>query len=83
MSLEFFGESFSFKNEIQSRRDYLFADFVAQYNIKPNKILFKLSATNLFNTEYFKDYSITDIVFSSREFLLQPRFIMAYFEYRF
>ena len=62
---------------------YYFADFNARYTVKENKLTFSLSGKNLFNTERFKEFSISDIGNSTTEYRLLPRYVLLKMKYRF
>lgn len=55
---------------------YYFADLEARYILKENKLTFSLSGNNLFNTETFRNYSISDINISNTEYRLLPRYVL-------
>ncbi|MCF6168278.1 MAG: outer membrane beta-barrel family protein, partial [Lutibacter sp.] len=76
-------ERYYFGNIDKKNSIYYFADFNARYTIKKNKLTFSLSGKNLFNTNSFKSYSITDINISTTEYRLLPRYILVKMEYRF
>ncbi len=76
-------ERYTFGNVDAVNNTYYFADLDAKYRLKKNKLTFSLSGKNLFNTETFKRYSISDISTSTTEYRLLPRYILLKMEYRF
>lgn len=62
---------------------YYFLDFDARYKLIDNKLSLGISGKNLFNTERFKNFSISDIGSSTTEYRLLPRFVLLKIEYRF
>uniref|UniRef100_UPI0040493EDF carboxypeptidase-like regulatory domain-containing protein n=1 Tax=Flavobacterium sp. TaxID=239 RepID=UPI0040493EDF len=76
-------ERYFFGNLDKDNNKYYFLDLEARYVVKENKITFFLSGNNLFNTETFRNYSISDINISQTEYRLMPRFVLLKLEYRF
>ncbi len=76
-------ERYFFGNLEEKNNKYYFLDVEARYVIKENKLTFFLSGNNLFNTETFRNYSISDISISKTEYRLQPRYLLLKMEYRF
>jgi hypothetical protein len=76
-------ERYFFGNLDKENNKYYFLDLEARYVVKENKLTFFLSGNNLFNTQTFKNYSISDISISKTEYRLQPRYLMLKMEYRF
>jgi hypothetical protein len=76
-------ERYLFGNLEKENNKYYFLDVEARYVIKENKLTFFLSGNNLFNTETFRNYSISDISISKTEYRLQPRYLLLKMEYRF
>lgn len=76
-------ERYFFGNLEKKNNKYYFLDVEARYVIKENKLTFFLSGNNLFNTETFRNYSISDISISKTEYRLQPRYLLLKMEYRF
>lgn len=76
-------ERYFFGNLEKATNEYYFLDVEARYVVKENKLTFFLSANNLFNTETFRNYSISDISISKTEYRLQLRYLMLKMEYRF
>lgn len=76
-------ERYFFGNLDKNNNKYYFLDLEARYEVKENKLTFFLSGNNLFNTETFRNYSISDINISQTEYRLMPRYILLKAEYRF
>ena len=77
------GERYFFGNLNKGSNQYYFLDAEARYVVKPNKFTFFLSGNNLFNTQTFKNYSVSDISISQTEYRLVPRYVLLKMEYRF
>jgi hypothetical protein len=75
-------ERYYFGN-LQSDNTYYFLDFDARYKLIKNKLTLGLTGKNLFNTEKFRNFSISDIGSSTTEYRLLPRFVLLKLEYRF
>lgn len=76
-------ERYFFGNLDKENNKYYFLDIEARYVIKENKLTFFLSGNNLFNTQTFRNYSISDINISQTEYRLMPRYVLLKMEYRF
>lgn len=76
-------ERYFFGNLDKDNNKYYFLDVEARYVVKENKLTFFLSGNNLFNTETFRNYSISDINISQTEYRLMPRYVLLKMEYRF
>ena len=76
-------ERYFFGNLGKDINKYYFLDLEARYVVKENKLTFFLSGNNLFNTQTFRNYSISDINISQTEYRLQPRYALLKMEYRF
>ena len=83
LSFQILNERYFFGNVDTKNNTYYFSDVEARYTLKENKLSFSLSGKNLFNTDTFKTFSISDISTSTTEFKLLPRFILLKMEYRF
>lgn len=83
LSAELQTERYFFGNLDKNNSTYYFADFRAKYILKENKITFSLVGKNLFNTNKFKEFSISDIGSSMTEYRLLPRYLLLKMEYRF
>ena len=75
-------ERYYFGN-LQTDNTYYFLDFDARYKFIENKLTLGLTGKNLFNTEKFRNFSISDIGTSTTEYRLLPRFVLLKLEYRF
>lgn len=75
-------ERYYFGN-LQADNTYYFLDFDARYKLIENKLTLGLTGKNLFNTERFRNFSISDIGTSTTEYRLLPRFVLLKLEYRF
>jgi hypothetical protein len=62
---------------------YDFLDFDAKYTVKENKLILMLSGKNLFNTNNFRNFAISDIGTTTTEYRLLPRYVLLKVEYRF
>lgn len=82
-NVQFQGERYFFGNLEKENNKYYFLDLETRYVVKENKLTFFLSGNNLFNTQTFKNYSVSDISISKTEYRLQPRYVMLKMEYRF
>ena len=76
-------ERYFFGNLDKDNNKYYFLDLEARYVVKENKLTFFLSGNNLFDTETFRNYSISDINISQTEYRLMPRYVLLKMEYRF
>lgn len=76
-------ERYYFGNLDKQRNKYYFMDLEARYVVKKDKLTFSLSGNNLFNTNTFKSYTISDISISKTEYRLQPRYALLKMEFRF
>lgn len=76
-------ERYYFGNLDKDNNKYYFLDLEARYVVKENKLTFFLSGNNLFNTQTFKNYSVSDISISQTEYRLVPRYVLLKMEYRF
>ncbi len=66
-----------------SDNTYYFADIGASYKPIKKKLTLSLSGKNLFNTETFRTFSISDISTSTTQYRLLERFVLLKAEYRF
>lgn len=76
-------ERYFFGNLDKGSNKYYFFDSEARYVVKENKLTFYLSINNLFNTQTYRNYSISDISISQTEYRLMPRYILFKLDYRF
>lgn len=72
-----------FFGNFQSDNTYYFLDIDATYHLKPNKFTLSLEARNLFDTETFRRFTVSDIGTSSTSYRLLPRFVLLKIKYRF
>lgn len=82
-NLQFQTERYFFDNLNKGNNTYYFLDFDARYTIKKNKLTLAITGKNLFNTETFRTFSISDISTSTTEYRLLERFVLLKMEYRF
>ncbi|HBK70814.1 MAG TPA: hypothetical protein DDZ39_04005, partial [Flavobacteriaceae bacterium] len=75
-NIQFQTERYFFGNLDKENNTYYFLDFDARYTIKKNKLTLALTGKNLFNTETFRTFSISDISTSTTEFRLLERFVL-------
>ena len=75
-------ERYYFGN-LQTDKTYYFLDFDARYQLIEKKLNLGLTGKNLFNTETFRNFSVSDIGTSTTEYRLLPRFVLLKLEYRF
>lgn len=80
--LQIQSELYYFGN-LETDNTYYFLDFDTRYKLVENKLTLGLSGKNLFNTERFRNFSISDIGSSTTEYRLLPRFVLLKLEYRF
>ncbi len=76
-------ERYFFGNVSDENNIYYFADLEARYKLKKNKLTLSLLGKNLFDTNTFKTFSISDISTSTTEYRLLPRYVLLKMEYRF
>ncbi len=82
-NIQFQTERYFFGSLDKENNTYYFLEFDARYTIKKNKLTLALTGKNLFNTETFRTFSISDIGTSTTEFRLLERFVLLKMEYRF
>jgi hypothetical protein len=63
--------------------NYFFADLEAKYSLKKDTYSISLSGRNLFNTNVFTTYSVSDVGYSTNSYRLLPRYVMLSFTFRF
>ncbi|AEH00945.1 carboxypeptidase-like regulatory domain-containing protein [Lacinutrix sp. 5H-3-7-4] len=68
---------------LQSDKAYYFLDFNTRYKLIKDKLTLSLNGKNIFNTKFFRNFSISDIGTSAAEYRLIPRYILLKMEYRF
>ncbi len=76
-------ERYFFGSLDKSNNKYYFMDLNARYVVRENKLTISLSGQNLFNTETFRNYSVSDFSISKMEYRLLPRYLLLKAEYRF
>lgn len=62
---------------------YFFADIQGSYAFAGDKYTIGLDARNLFNTDVFTTYSISDLGYTVNSYRLLPRYVLLTFKYRF
>ncbi len=82
-NMQFQMERYFFGNLDKNNNTYYFLDFDTRYTIKKNKLTLALTGKNLFNTETFRTFSISDISTSTTEYRLLKRFVLLKMECRF
>jgi len=68
---------------VMNENEYYGVDPVNLYKLIENKLTLGLSGKNLFNTETFRNFAISDIGSTTTEYRLLPRFVLFKLEYRF
>ena len=75
-------ERYYFGNLMQSKKDFYFSDLNIDY--QPNeRVRLGFSFNNIFNTDTFVSYSLTDISVSETSYKLIPRYALLKAEFRF
>ena len=62
---------------------YYFTDLDAQYVIKKNALTLKFTAQNIWNTDNFASYYISDTAISNTQYRLLPRYFLLKIDFRF
>lgn len=75
-------ERYLFGN-VEGDNTYCFMDFDSNFQIKKNKLSLGIRGKNLFNTNRFKNFTISDIGTTETQYRLLPRFVLLQMEYRF
>lgn len=75
-------ERYYFGN-LQTDNTYYFLDFETHYKLIEDNLSIGITGKNLFNTERFRNFSVSDIGTSTTEYRLLPRFVLLKLEYRF
>jgi len=83
LNMEIDSERYYYGNLSKNENIYYFLDFNARYNLDKKRLSFSIQGRNLFNTNTFKSYSITDISISSTEYRLLPRYVLLKATYKF
>ncbi|KAF2520194.1 outer membrane beta-barrel protein [Flavobacterium salilacus subsp. salilacus] len=68
---------------VDSYNNYFFADLEALYSFEKQKYSIGLDGRNLFDTNVFTTYSVSDIGYSTNSYRLLPRYVLMTFKYRF
>jgi CarboxypepD_reg-like domain len=76
-------ERYFFGNLDKNNNEYYFLDLNANYKVSDNKLSFTLSGQNLFDTKTFRQTFVSDIVVSTTEYRLLPRYVLLKIDYRF
>jgi CarboxypepD_reg-like domain len=76
-------ERYFFGNIDKANSTYYFLDIESRLILKPNKLSFSVLGKNLFDTDRFSSFSISDIGSSTTQYKILPRYILLKMEYRF
>lgn len=68
---------------LDNNNNYFFADFEASYSFKKDAYAVMLDGRNLFNTQNFTTYSVSDVGYATSSYRLLPRYVMLSFRVRF
>lgn len=82
LSAKIQSERYYFGN-LEKDNTYIFVDIDATFKVIKDKLRLSVEGRNLFNTQKFKSFSISDIGTSTTEYRLLPRFILLKLKYRF
>jgi len=83
LNLEIQTERYYFGNLSFEDNTYYFMDFKLKYIAKKNKLSFSLNGKNIFNTEVYRNFQISDISTTTTEFQLLPAYLLLKMDYRF
>jgi len=75
-------ERYYFGN-LQNNNTFYFLDIDTRCKLIENKLTFRLTGKNLFNTQRFRSFSVSDIGTTTTEYRLLPRYVLLKLEYRF
>lgn len=75
-------ERYIFEN-VKGDNTYYFLDFDSNLQIKKNKLSLGISGKNIFNTNNFTNFTISDIGTTTTQYRLLPRFVLLKMEYMF
>lgn len=75
-------ERYYFGN-LKNNNTYYFLDLNAGYKVLKDKLTLNFSGKNLFNTQTFRNFSISDFGSSTTEYRLLPRMLLIGLEVRF
>lgn len=79
----------SLKNEryyfgsLSSDNSFYFSDLETRYKVIPNKLTLHFLASNIWDTDSFRNYTINETGFNSTNFRLLPRYFFLKADYRF
>lgn len=82
LSLQIKNEHYYF-SRLSNNKHYYFSDINAQYIIKENALKVKLTYNNIWNTNNFANYYISDTNISSTNYRLLPRYLLLKIDFRF
>ncbi|PWK73743.1 hypothetical protein LX99_04128 [Mucilaginibacter oryzae] len=82
LNFEIDGEHYIFPGT-EGYRGLFFADASARYILKKDKIIFDLSAKNIFDQRSLSFQSVSPLSYSMQQYKLLPGYLMAKFYYRF
>ncbi len=82
-SFQLKNERYHFGSLEEGNNTFYFSDFDIKYIVKPNTLSFKLIGHNLFNTNTFGNFSISDTAISSTTYNLIPRYLFLKMDFRF
>lgn len=77
-----YSERYYFGNLSQSKRDFYFSDLNIDFQLT-EKLRFNFAINNIFNTDTFVSYSLSDISVSETSYRLIPRYALLKVEWRF
>ncbi|MFT7442181.1 MAG: hypothetical protein ACI9Q3_000545 [Maribacter sp.] len=72
-----------FFGNLENENTYYFLDLDARYQLLKDRLTINLSGKNIFNTQTFRNFSISDFGSSTTEYRLLPKMILVSLEYRF
>lgn len=72
-----------FFGNLENDNTYYFLNAEATYKLLKDKLTLRISGKNLFNTQKFRNFSISDFGSSTTEIRLLSRYILLKIEYRF
>jgi len=72
-----------FFGNLENDNTYYFLDAESRYEILKDKLTLSISGKNLFNTQKFRNFSISDFGSSTTEYRLLPGYFLLKMEYRF
>lgn len=72
-----------FFGNVEGDNTYYFLDFDSNFEIQKNKLSVGVTGKNLFNTNSFTNFAISDIGTTTTQYRLLPRFVLLRMEYQF